>query len=167
MRKITPPPLETTLFKKDPSRILLEKIPRPRKNLDLNKQKDRQAFIKSRARLLTGEERMATRTVSRRMVVVSRPRRRGKKFTLPIAAIAGFAPLASDVYYQFKAGGAAAAIQWLKYDLVGIDGNGHFNFAGIARGWGPILTGFIAHGIASKLGINRQLARMGIPVIRI
>lgn len=96
-------------------------------------------------------------------------RRRGghRKFTLPVAAVAGFIPLASDVYYNFKASGANGAFTWLKYDLLGIDGNGRFNAAGLSRGLFPILGGFMIHGLASRFGINRAIGRMGIPFIRI
>lgn len=96
-------------------------------------------------------------------------RRRGgrRKFTLPVAAVAGFVPLASDVYYNFRSGGAQGAMTWLKYDLLGIDGNGHFSASGLSRGLGPIIGGFIIHGLANRLGINRAIGRMGIPVIRI
>lgn len=109
-----------------------------------------------------------TRVIVRRERAEKKHRRHGRrKFTLPVAAVAGFIPLASDVYYNTKAGGLAEGVKWIKFDLLGIDGNGHFNAGGLSRGLFPILGGFAIHGLANKFGINRALGRMGIPIIRI
>jgi len=34
-------------------------------------------------------------------------------------------------------------------------------------GWGPILTGLIVHKAAQKFGLNRAIARAGIPFVSI
>jgi hypothetical protein len=33
--------------------------------------------------------------------------------------------------------------------------------------WGPVLLGTVVHKIANKLGVNRAIARAGIPIVRI
>jgi hypothetical protein len=46
------------------------------------------------------------------------------------------------------------------------DGKIKFGYA-IQKLYGPLAIGFAAHTIASKLGVNRMLARAGVPFIRI
>jgi hypothetical protein len=39
-----------------------------------------------------------------------------------------------------------------------------FDAKGLVQGWTPILVGFAAHWLASKMGWNRTLAQMGLPI---
>lgn len=103
--------------------------------------------------------------------------RRGKKrhhkkqgFTLPIAVIAGFAP----GILRFKAQGGfgshtsgalkLAVSHYIPYDYM----TQKITFAGLKWGTIPIVIGLLTHKyIGGKLGVNRMLKQMGIPVIRL
>lgn len=107
-----------------------------------------------------------TRTVTR----YRRPKRKHskRKFTLPLAVVAGFAPGATFAYTGLKAGGVTGGMNNLAYAYGGFDaGTGKFNMAGLYRGTIPAVGGFIIHMIASRLGVNRALASAGIPILRI
>jgi hypothetical protein len=100
-----------------------------------------------------------------------RSRRRPKKsFTIPIAIVAGFAP----GILRFKAqggfgshtGGALklAVSHYIPYDYM----TQKITFAGLKWGMIPILVGILTHKyIGNKLGVNRALKQMGVPVIRL
>ena len=91
-----------------------------------------------------------------------------KKFTLPLAVVAGFAPGATYAINGFKAGGVTGGLNNLAYAYGGFDAaNGKFNMAGLYRGTIPAVGGFLIHMIASRMGVNRALASAGIPIIRI
>jgi hypothetical protein len=84
--------------------------------------------------------------------------------TIPIAIVAGFIPPAVGVWDRRsdpkQMGNFALAA------FTGID-NGRFNPAALRYGALPVAAGFLAHKIASRLGVNRALASAGIPLIRI
>jgi len=106
-----------------------------------------------------------TRTVTR---YVRAPRRRGggKKFTLPVAVIAGLVPTVSGVYARRSSlteMGRFVTQAWTGYD----PGGSGWQASYLRWGAMPALLGFAAHGLASKLGINRAIARAGIPIFRI
>jgi len=97
-------------------------------------------------------------------------RRRSKGFTLPLAAIAGFSPLAWHMVDNIKAFGLPKGVAGsLSLGLVGYDlGTKKFDFfAAMRLGWGPILAGILVHKVASRLGVNRLLGRAGVPIIRV
>lgn len=99
----------------------------------------------------------------------SRPKRRnyGKKFTLPLSVVAGFAPGVSYSWSGYKSGGFNGVLNNMAYAFGGFDAStGKWNMQGLYRGLFPAVGGFIIHMIASKLGVNRQLARV-VPIIRI
>ena len=110
---------------------------------------------------------MASRKAIARRRSYSRPRvHRKQKFTLPLAVVAGFVPLAVGVWNRRSS--ATAIGQYVQGALTGIDpATGSFNLALLRGGTLPIVGGFAVHKIASMLGINRAIARAGIPVIRI
>lgn len=91
-----------------------------------------------------------------------------RKFELPMAVVAGFAPI---TYYTFKAWrtqGGEAAIGTLAYGLLGYSTkDGTWSFGAAVNGWTPIIAGALVHKAANLLGINRALSRAKIPVIRI
>jgi hypothetical protein len=93
-----------------------------------------------------------------------------RKFTIPLAIVAGFLPMTMDIINNkdsFGIGGSilhsgAGAI--IGYDTV----SRGFNMNNWKQAGGPaIWIGFAAHLLASKFGINRMIARAGIPLIRI
>lgn len=119
---------------------------------------------------------MATRAVAVRRRPIPRAfrrpfRPRGKpKFTIPLAAVAGFAPLGMAIYDDIKTGNGISDIPYtLSASLTG------YNM--VSKKWEPrnLMVGLIPIGlglavhkfIGGTLGVNRMLARSGIPVIRI
>jgi len=96
--------------------------------------------------------------------------RRSKRggFALPLAAIAGFAPLASYTIADMQGGGLPLVAKGLSWRLTGwnVDAN-KFDASGLWQGLFPILGGVLVHKIASKLGVNRALAGAGVPFVRI
>lgn len=58
--------------------------------------------------------------------------------------------------------------KWVMEDMLGVNPvTGTFKFEKLVSFWSPILLGAGISVAASKLGINRKLAQMGIPLIRI
>ena len=99
-------------------------------------------------------------------------RRRNKRFTIPIGLVAPLAAVGLDAYKdasQFSGGFYAPRfVDRLMYGMTG--------YSYLANDWKlwrlqygllPIGVGFMAHKLASKIGINRALASAGVPWIRI
>jgi len=105
-----------------------------------------------------------------RTMAVKGAKRKKKGFTLSLAVVAGFLPLASHI--QTRAGGQignypTAIIKGLQTGM-GYNPDTHQWAMGNAKiGIIPIAGGLLAHKLASKLGFNRALAGAGIPFIRI
>lgn len=109
---------------------------------------------------------MAGKAVVRRKRYFPRRRHGKAKFTLPMAVVAGFVPVAVGVYN--RRGSPQAIGDYLQQGFTGITpGTGQFNLANLRIGLLPVLAGFLVHLIASKIGINRVIGRAGIPVLRI
>lgn len=109
---------------------------------------------------------LATRA-PRRYVVKARSRRHAKP-RIPLAVVAGFVPLATFAYEGFQAGGLSNAGARVAQRLTGYDSSAHvFIWKELMLGWGPILTGIVLHKVASRLGVNRALAKSGIPFVSI
>lgn len=88
--------------------------------------------------------------------------------TVPIAALAGFVPLAAAGVKDFKDGGLELVGTGLCWRLTGYNRlSGKFDPSGFVTGLGPILVGLVAHKVSSKLGVNRALAQAGVPFVRI
>lgn len=113
-----------------------------------------------------------TRALARRTVYVRSKSRRKAGFTLPLAVVAGFAPTAAFALEGFRIGGDQGGIMEaghrLTMRLTGYEWKGGvWSMPELMKGWLPIIGGVIAHKVAGKLGINRALARAGIPFVRI
>jgi len=92
--------------------------------------------------------------------------RRQRKTTLPLAIIGGMLPVAAGVWARRSSGTEIA--NYLQAGFTGITpGTGTFNIANLRLGIFPIMTGFIVHAIAGRLGANRALGRARLPLIRI
>lgn len=114
---------------------------------------------------------MATKQV----VMVRNPgkkkgRRRRRSVTIPITIVAGLLPGFSKIYQAGSGGG------WRFQDIarefshiyLGINfDNNTWHPDWLMSGTIPILFGALAHYIANKLGVNRAIARAGIPIIRV
>ena len=104
-------------------------------------------------------------------MATKRKMHRKKQFTLPLAVVAGFLPMAFDAYNSRDSqGGLAKSIpHTIAGALIGYDTIGKkFAMANWTQAGGPaIWAGFGVHYAAQKLGLNRMIARAGIPFIRI
>lgn len=110
--------------------------------------------------------RFSSRRVFRRY---SRP-----KMTLPIGILAGFAP--GLIYGVNGFTSTSGALDYrigsgMRNLLVGYTGwdsaTRSWNLANMRIGAAPLAIGVIAHKVAGALGVNRAIARLGIPLIRI
>lgn len=95
---------------------------------------------------------------------------RRKGFTLPVAAIAGFAPLAGGLIERASWPNAGQEIaKQMSRTLVGYDyTTGQFNWRWLSYGTFPIIAGLAVHKfVGGRLGVNRMLASAGVPLIRL
>jgi hypothetical protein len=90
-----------------------------------------------------------------------------RKMTIPLAVVAGFAPPATYLWSQ-RSGGIGNVGNEMGKIFTGWDGYSHTWNANYLK-WGllPIGIGVVVHKVSNMLGVNRQLAAMGIPLIRI
>jgi len=91
------------------------------------------------------------------------------QMTIPLAVVAGFVPLAKDVYTGYTSYGVPGAGHYLVGGITGYDTNtGKFNLPWAASHfWLPVGAGLVVHKLAGRFGINRALSRAGIPLLRI
>ncbi len=97
---------------------------------------------------------------------------RGKKrhhrrpgFTLPLAVVGGFMPLGVGLWNR-----RASATDMGNYAISSLTGympGQGWNAGYMKNGAGPIVLGILAHKVAGKLGVNRALAKAGVPFLRI
>ena len=102
--------------------------------------------------------------------IMSRGYRHHKtKFTLPVAVILGFAPLVSNTLANVQSQGLNKGIRDSTTLLIPYDFTTRkITFANLGGGLWPMLAGLLVHKVVGgALGINRALARSGIPYIRI
>ncbi len=103
----------------------------------------------------------------------SKIKRAGRKFTLPIAVVVGFSGPAMRVYGHYKSNGfmgEEGAIGELSRIMTGVNVQKNpatFEAWRLRYGLLPILLGLGVHKLANYIGINRMIAKAGIPVIRI
>jgi len=115
---------------------------------------------------------MATKTITRYRNPPKRRTHRRAKTTIPLAVVAGFMPMAVRFVQNATGGeGIDYAGKRALEDLTGYRvedgkwslGSDHTSGYGL---W-PILVGFGVHMAAQKFGLNRIIARAGIPLVRI
>ena len=110
-------------------------------------------------------------TAKTKTVVVykkAKKKNRRSKFTLPLAVVAGFAPGASRTIGHFQNGGVQGGLNELSRIYIGYDrDSGQFQPWLLRYGLYPVVAGVLIHKVAGLLGVNRMLARAGIPFIRI
>ena len=77
--------------------------------------------------------------------------------------------MGADLVSAYKVGGAEAAIGHVSLCTTGYDpadGKWKPSFA-LQKLYGPLFLGMVVHKAASKVGINRMLAKAGVPLFRI
>lgn len=95
-------------------------------------------------------------------------RRRSKKFTVPIAVVAGIAPTAYQGIKGFQQDGLEGLIQRTTLSLTGYNVEDHqFYRDNLKEGLYPMVIGMLVHWGAKRFGINRALGSAGVPLLRI
>lgn len=94
--------------------------------------------------------------------------RRSSSFTLPLAPIGGFigAEATQGIIRMLADGNIQEAIKFVPH-YAGVASDGVFSMDIAMKNWLPIGIGFAVHWVASKLGINRMLARYKVPIVRL
>jgi len=108
-----------------------------------------------------------TKTITR---YVKKATRRARRFTIPIAAVLGFAPSFSDAWANARGpGGVDLAARIFTRSFTAFDPlTGVWSISYLRRGLFPVLAGIAVHKfIGGSLGINRMLGSSGVPLIRL
>ena len=113
---------------------------------------------------------MATRAIARRRrtVYMKRVGHRRKSMTVSLAMVGGFIPLLSKALSGYRFAGIEGAGRELTIGLTGYNPQTKkWSLMDLAEGVGPIIGGALVHKLANRVGINRMLAKSGIPLLRI
>jgi len=99
-------------------------------------------------------------------------RSRGKRgMTVPLAVLAGFAPLAMGEIGAAKralAGDTPGAAQQAVIYATGYNlDTRSFHWPTFWGSYGPILAGMLVHKLAGRIGVNRALSSAGVPFLRV
>jgi hypothetical protein len=88
--------------------------------------------------------------------------------TVPLAMIAGFAPLGAAALDGWQYNGVSGLAKRVTMGMTGYNiEDKKFYPMEMARVTGPIVLGVLIHKLAGKLGINRALAGAGVPFLRV
>lgn len=99
--------------------------------------------------------------------------RKARKFTLPLAVVAGMVSPIGRAYEHYKMAGLTGqqgAIGAFSRSMTGInpyDQIPQFHASDLRYGLLPLFAGVAVHKVAGMIGINRLIAQAGIPVVRI
>lgn len=108
-----------------------------------------------------------TRTIVRYRSKAKRTHRKAG-FTLPLAAVAGFAPLVINAVDRGRRDGAMSGVASVSQGLTGYNPqSGDWKLSRLTEGLLPIMIGLGVHKLAGKFGINRMLGQAKVPFIRI
>lgn len=95
-------------------------------------------------------------------------RRRRNRFTLPISVVAPVAYVGYNTFLYAVNQGPDVALDKLGYWFTGYSvKNADWNWTRMKGGLFPVLAGAIVHKVANIFGLNRMIARAGVPLIRI
>ncbi len=96
-------------------------------------------------------------------------KRRNPGKTIPLATVAGFAPLVANVVGGWRVGGPEKAMDNLCAGMTGYSFQAGIWSPRYAFAWGigPILLGAFVSRLAGRFGVNRALGRAGVPYLRI
>lgn len=112
---------------------------------------------------------MARKSITRRRYSFKHRTSHSKRMTVPIAVALGFSPLLGNAYNQVKSYGWSNGLRNSVTTLVPYDFNTQkVDFTKLGGGLYPIIAGLLIHKlVGSWFGVNRALARSGIPFIRL
>lgn len=98
----------------------------------------------------------------------TKKRRKSNGFTLPISVTAGMVAGLSEPAKRLIDGDYHNAAKAMSLRFVGYDpDSSSWHLSYLKKGLFPVLGGVVVHKVASKIGINRAIARAGIPFLRI
>ena len=102
------------------------------------------------------------------MAAKNNKKRRKNGITIPLAVVAGMAPTGIKVW-EARGGGVSGMAREAGRILTGFDfWNGTWIPGAMRYGLMPLLGGLAVHWlVGNKLGMNRMIARSGLPVLRI
>ena len=90
---------------------------------------------------------------------------RRAKASISVAMILGFAPTALWAYDGAKQFGVSEGLTRLVGRFTGYSmTEKKWQADQLVAGWAPIIAGILAHKIANKVGLNRMIRGMGIPI---
>lgn len=93
---------------------------------------------------------------------------RKNKTTVPIAVVGGIAAGMYDPVRYFAAGNYDYGVEMLTRSYVGYNPRTkELDIKGLRRGLLPLGIGVLVHKVAGKFGVNRMIARTGLPWLRI
>ena len=103
------------------------------------------------------------------MAKAKRSRRRGSRFEIPLAIVAGLGIGLAEPIRQVTMGYPGAAMNTVAYTYVAYNPwKKKFDMSGLGRGLVPLLLGIALHKVVGqKMGFNRMLAQSGIPLLRL
>lgn len=115
-----------------------------------------------------------TKTKIRRVYVKAKRRSRRANTGVSLAVVGGFVPLVGYTIDGFNRGGSNMTdklrngLRYLSMATTGYDFVDKKWYPGeVWKGTVPVLAGVLVHRLASKFGVNRSIARAGIPFVRI
>ena len=86
-----------------------------------------------------------------------------RKMTIPFAIVAPVDVLAVAVARDMINGN----YQSIQTGLTGLGSDGKFHIEPIIQSYGPIAVGAVVHYAAKELGVNQELGRAGVPIVRV
>jgi hypothetical protein len=111
---------------------------------------------------------MAKKSITRWRTRRATSHHRRPGFTLPLAIVAGLSVPAVQMW-EARSGGLSAVSRTASKVMTGYDySTGTFKLSDMSMGLVPVIVGYMVHWlIGGRLGVNRAIARTGIPFIRI
>lgn len=126
-------------------------------------------FVKNKSSRSSKKTNPSKKTTRRKRNVVKKKKRRSRKFTIPLAPIAGVvaSPALRSAVTDAIGGNFDGALQNLG-QIIGYY-NGQFYFNKLVENVGPMVAGLLVHKFVGgpPLNLNRTIANAGVPIIRI
>lgn len=90
---------------------------------------------------------------------------RKPKVRVSLAVLAGLAPTAVGAIESTQKWGWKAGVNHITRNMLGYDyQQGFFNAGMMKGGMLPLVLGIAVHKVAGMVGINRQIAKLGLPI---
>lgn len=111
---------------------------------------------------------MATKPIIRYRNRPKKKSRRRAKTVLPLAVVGGLAAGVAEPLQYAASGRFTDGMRQLSKNYSGYDPIGkYWSVKDLKAGLIPLMIGVMIHKVAGKMGVNRAIARSGIPFVRI